>query len=79
VKEGQQLPKAYEIKVRCYAEHVWQHIGNLGNILGTRWEDIENLKGNTLGTKEKWKKDLVATFSRKEIRRCSVKEKVLFF
>jgi hypothetical protein len=24
--------KAYEIKVRCYGEHVGEHIGNLGNI-----------------------------------------------
>ncbi len=29
------VAKAYGIKVRCYAEHVWKHIGNLGNILGT--------------------------------------------
>ncbi len=25
--------KAYVIKVRCYGEHVEQHIGNLGNTL----------------------------------------------
>jgi hypothetical protein len=29
-----------------------------GNILGTCWEPIGNLKGNMLGTKEKWKKIL---------------------
>jgi hypothetical protein len=28
--------KAYGIKVRCYGEHVGEHIGNLGNILGTQ-------------------------------------------
>ncbi len=44
--------KAYGIKVRCYGENVGEHIGNLGNILGTHWE----LKRNTLGTREKWKK-----------------------
>jgi hypothetical protein len=27
--------KAYEIKVRCYGEHVEEHIGNLGNIVRT--------------------------------------------
>jgi len=27
--------KAYEIKVRCYGEHVGEHIGNLKNILRT--------------------------------------------
>jgi len=27
--------KAYEIKVRCYGEHVGEHIGNLGNIVKT--------------------------------------------
>jgi hypothetical protein len=26
--------KAYAIKVRGYGENVWQHLGNLGNILG---------------------------------------------
>jgi hypothetical protein len=35
--------KAYGIKVRCYGEHVGEHIGNLGNPLGR----------NTLGTREK--------------------------
>ncbi len=34
--------KAYGIKVRCYGEHI-------GNRMGTHWE----LKGNTLGTREK--------------------------
>jgi hypothetical protein len=29
--------KAYGIKARCYGEHVGEHIGNLGNILGTHW------------------------------------------
>jgi len=44
--------KTYAIKVRCYREHPWEHIGNLGNIenmMGTHWE----LEGNMLGTKEK--------------------------
>jgi hypothetical protein len=27
--------KAYGIKMRCYGEHVGEHIGNLGSILGT--------------------------------------------
>jgi len=27
--------KAYGITVRCYGEHVGEHIGNLGNILRT--------------------------------------------
>jgi hypothetical protein len=34
--------KEYGIKVRCYGEHVGEHIENLRNILGTQWE----LKGN---------------------------------
>jgi hypothetical protein len=38
--------KAYGVKVRCYGEHVGEHIGNLGNILATWWE----LKGNIVGT-----------------------------
>jgi hypothetical protein len=33
---------AYGIKVRCYGEHVGEHIGNLWNILGP--------DGNPLGT-----------------------------
>jgi len=32
--------------VTCYGEHVGEHIGNLGNILGTHWE----FKGNIMGT-----------------------------
>jgi hypothetical protein len=27
--------KAYEIKVRCYGEHVGEYIENLGNLLET--------------------------------------------
>jgi len=38
--------KRYGIKVRCYEEHVEEHIGNLRNILGTHWE----LEGNLVGT-----------------------------
>jgi hypothetical protein len=38
--------KAYGIKVRCYGERVGEHIGNLGNILGTQWE----LEGNIVDT-----------------------------
>jgi hypothetical protein len=34
--------KAYGMKVRCYEEHVGEHNGNLG---GTYWEPIGNLKG----------------------------------
>jgi hypothetical protein len=30
---------------RCYGEHVGEHIGNLGNILGTHWELKENIVG----------------------------------
>jgi hypothetical protein len=30
----------------CYWEHNEEHIGNLGNPLGTLWEDIENSKKN---------------------------------
>jgi hypothetical protein len=30
--------KADGIKVRCYGEHVTEHIGNLGNIVRTHWE-----------------------------------------
>jgi hypothetical protein len=29
-----------------------EQIANIGNIMGTRWELIGNLKGNMLGTKE---------------------------
>ncbi len=32
------LAKAYVIKVRCYGEHVEEHIGNLVNMLATHWE-----------------------------------------
>jgi len=28
------IAKAYGIKIRCYGEHVGEHIGNLGKILG---------------------------------------------
>jgi len=45
--------KAYGINVSCYGEHVGEHIGNLKNLMEIHWE----LKGNTLGTKEKWKKN----------------------
>jgi len=38
--------KAYGIKVRCYGEHVGEHIGNLRNILETHWE----LEGNIVDT-----------------------------
>jgi hypothetical protein len=55
VKGGQQFAKAYGIKVRCYGEYVGEYIGNLGNILGTHSE----LKGNTLGTRKKWKKKIL--------------------
>ncbi len=37
--------KRYGIKVRSYEEHVGEHIGNLGNILGTHWELECNLVG----------------------------------
>jgi hypothetical protein len=37
--------KAYEIKVRCYEEHIGEHNGNLGSILGTHWELEENIVG----------------------------------
>jgi len=33
--------------MRCYGEHVEEHIGNLGNILRTHWELIGNLSGTT--------------------------------
>ncbi len=36
------MVQAYGIKVRCYEEHVGEHIGNLRNILRTHWE----LNGN---------------------------------
>ncbi len=34
-KEDNNFAKAYEIKVRCYGEHVGEHIENLRNPLGT--------------------------------------------
>jgi hypothetical protein len=37
--------KAYGIKLRCYGEHVGEHIGNL---MRTHWE----LKGDIVGTNE---------------------------
>jgi hypothetical protein len=46
--------KAYGIKVRCYGEHVGEHIGNLGNILRTHWE----LEREHVGNKRKMKKSL---------------------
>jgi hypothetical protein len=45
--------KAYGINESCYGEHVGEHIGNFKNLMGIHWE----LKGNTLGTREKWKKN----------------------
>jgi hypothetical protein len=36
--------KAYGIKVRCYGEHVEEHLGNLRNILRTHGEPGENEK-----------------------------------
>jgi hypothetical protein len=33
--------KKYGIKVRCYGEHVGEHIENLRNILKTQWEHME--------------------------------------
>jgi hypothetical protein len=47
---GPRKDKTYGIKVRCYWEHPWEHIGNVRNILGTLWE----LEGNMLVTKRKW-------------------------
>jgi hypothetical protein len=44
-EKGRSLGKTYGIKRRCYWEHPWEHIGNLGNILGTGWESIGNLMG----------------------------------
>jgi hypothetical protein len=46
--------KSYGIKVRCYGEHVGEHIGNLmgthwvliGNVVGTHWEPEKNEKKN---------------------------------
>jgi len=32
--------------VRCYGEHVGEHIGNLGNLMGTHCQ----LEGNTVRT-----------------------------
>jgi len=43
VKRRTTFAKAYGIKVRCYGEHVGEHIENL---MGTHWE----LKGNIMGT-----------------------------
>jgi len=45
VKGGQPFAKAYGIEVRCYGEHVGEHIGNLmrthwGNLEETYWEPI---------------------------------------
>jgi hypothetical protein len=40
--------KAYGMKVTCYGEHVGEHIGNLGNILGIQRKH----GGNTLETWE---------------------------
>jgi len=37
--------KAYEIKVRCYRDHVEEYIENWGNIFRTGWEIIGNFKG----------------------------------
>jgi hypothetical protein len=37
--------KAYGIKMKCYKEHVREHIGNLDNILKTWWKLIGNLNG----------------------------------
>ncbi len=50
-EKGRAFGKTCGIKVRCYWEHLEEHIGNL---MGTRWE----LKGNMLETKEKRKKIL---------------------
>jgi hypothetical protein len=44
--------KAYGIKVRCYGEHVGEHIENLGGV-GTHWELKGSIVRNTLGRREK--------------------------
>jgi hypothetical protein len=48
--------KAYWIKVRCYGEHVGEHIGNL---MGTHWE----LKGDIMGTNGEPGKNEKKTFT----------------
>ncbi len=53
MKGGETFAKAYGIKVRCYGEHVQEHIGNLGNILGTE----RNIDENTLGPGKNAKKN----------------------
>jgi hypothetical protein len=35
---------AYGIKMRCCGKHVEEHIGNLGNIVGSQWEPGKNEK-----------------------------------
>jgi hypothetical protein len=48
VEGGQHLPKAYGIKMRCYGEHVGEHLTNLaehiGNLKGTYKEPRKNEK-----------------------------------
>jgi len=46
VKRAQHFAQAYEIKGRCYGEHVEKHKENLRNLIGTYWE----LKRNIVGT-----------------------------
>jgi hypothetical protein len=36
----------------CYGEHVGEHIGNLGSILGTHWELKRNIVGWEPGKNE---------------------------
>jgi hypothetical protein len=46
IGEMKTTAKAYRIKVRFYGEHVREHIGNMGNLVGTHWE----LKRHIVGT-----------------------------
>jgi hypothetical protein len=41
-KGGELWAKHMGYKKWCYWEHNEEHIGKLGNPLGTLWEDIEN-------------------------------------
>jgi hypothetical protein len=51
-EKGRTLGKTYGIKARCN----WEHIGNLGNMLGICWEPIEHLEGTGWEQRENEKK-----------------------
>ncbi len=50
---AQNYIRLWDKKMRCHWEHLREQIGNLGNILITWWEQLENLMGTKWEQKRK--------------------------